>query len=107
MVLVSVGQHQHHQIYQVQFLLDSTGSITNNSIIHKLQHSKNQVMARQTSLINIEEWHQVLPPTSNILMVQVPVMLLQVTINQARQRIIEVFHPVHECQAPTLLPTIK
>ena len=99
--------HQYHQIYQVQFLLDSMGSITNHSIIRKLEHSKNQAMALQISSINIEVWHPVLPLASNIRMDQVPVILLQGTINLALQRIIEVFHLVHECQAPTLLPTIK
>ena len=107
MALVLVDPRQYHQIYQVQFLLGSTGSITNNSIIRKLQHSRNQAMVRQISLINIEEWHQVLLPTSNILMDQLPAILLQDTINQALQRIIEVCHLVHECQELTLPPTTR
>ena len=105
--MVLVDQRQYHQIYQGQFLLGSTGSIINSSIIRKPEHNKNQGMAPQINSINTEGWHRALPPTSNIRMDQESVILLQGTINQALQQIIEVFHLGLECPAPILLLTIK
>ena len=106
MALVWVEPHQYLQISPAQLLLDNMGSIISNNIILRRVLSKTQATHLQISSINTEVWHQDRLRTSNILMGQAPVILLQATINLALLQIIEVFHLVHECQVHILLQTM-
>ena len=108
MELMLVVHHQFLQIYLEQSLLDSTGSITSNNIIHNNQeHNKSQAMVLPISLTNTEVWLQDRIQISNIHTGLDPVIRLLGITNLAPRQIIEVCHQEQECPEPILHQTIR